>query len=165
MGLSEIAAGIEVTAEQREHGVAAADGTETPLTERLVRFDERLPCSPEAAATLYEVYVEGASIGRAAAVARVPETTAAKALYRLGEPIDPLTPTASRVLDDWLAGECSRTEAKTLSGLGETEFALGAYIATHDPIDGAETALAETASVPSDEDPLSDARSDLDDLI
>lgn len=165
MGLSEIAAGIEVTAEQREHGVAAADETETSLAERLAPFDERLPCSPEVAATLFEAYVGGASIGRAAAVARVPETTAAKTLYRLGEPIDPLTPTASRVLDDWLAGELSRTEAKTLSGLGETEFALGAYIETHDPIDGAKTVLAETASVPNTEDPLSDARSDLGDLM
>jgi hypothetical protein len=165
MGLSEIAAGIEVTAEQHEHGVAAADGTETSLSERLASFDEQLPCSPDVAATLFEAYIEGASIGRAAAVAAVPETTAAKTLYRLGEPIDPLTPTASRVLDDWLAGELSRTEAKTLSGLGETEFALGAYIATHDPIDGAETALAETASAPNTEDPLSDARSDLGDLM
>ena len=104
-------------------------------------------------------------MGRAAAVADVPETTAAKTLYLLGEPIDPLTPTATRVLDDFLAGELPRTEARTLAGVGEAEFALGAYIATHDPIEGAETAIAEAISVPDDGDPLADARSDLGDLI
>lgn len=165
MGLSDIAAGIEVTTEQREHGVATTDETDTSLAERLVPFDERLPCSPGAAAALVDAYVEGASVGRAAAVAEVPKTTAAKALYLLGEPIDPLTPTAHRILDDWLAGELSRTEAKTLAGVGESEFALGAYLATHEPIEGAESAVAETASISGGEDPLSDARSDLGDLI
>lgn len=165
MTLSEIAAGIEVTAEQRDRGVAAADGTEAKLADRLAQFDARLPCSPTAAAALFEAYVEGAAVGRAAAVADVPETTAAKTLYLLGEPIDPLTPTASRVLDDFLAGELPRTEARTLASVGEAEFALGAYIATHDPIEGAETAIAEAISVPDDGDPLADARSDLGDLI
>jgi hypothetical protein len=165
MGLSEIAAGIEVTAEQRERGVAATDETDTPISELLAPFDEQLPCSASSAAALFEAYLGGTSIGRAAAVAAVPETTAAKTLYLLGEPIDPLTPTASRVLGDWLAGELSRTEAKRLAGLGESEFALAAYIATHDPIEDAESALAEAASVPTDDDPLSDARSDLGDLI
>jgi hypothetical protein len=165
MALSEIAAGIEVTAEQRERGVATADETGTPLADRLEPFEERLPCSSAPAATLLEAYVEGASVGRAAAVASVPETTAAKTLFLLGEPIDPLTPTAARVVEDFLAGELPRTEARTLSGLGETEFALAVYVRTHDPIDGAETAVAETASVPDDEDPLADARDGLDGLI
>lgn len=165
MGLSDIAAGIEVTAEQREFGVATTDETDTSLAERLAPFDERLPCSPVAAAALVDAYIEGASVGRAAAIAEIPETTAAKTLYLLGEPIDPLTPTANRILDDWLAGELSRTKAKALVGVGESEFALGAYIATHDPIEGAESAVAETASVSTGGDPLSDARSDLGDLI
>lgn len=165
MGLSEIAAGLEVTAEQRDRGVATRDETNRSTAERLEPFDERLPCSPASASTLLEAYLEGASVGRAAAVAGVPETTAAKTLYLLGEPIDPLTPTAKRILEDWLAGELSRTEAKRLAGIGESEFALGAYIATHEPIEGAESALAGTASVPTGDDPLSDARSDLDDLI
>jgi hypothetical protein len=165
MGLSEIAAGIEVTAEQRDRGVAASDGTDTPLPARLEPFGERLPCSPAAAAALLEAYLGGASIGRAAAVAEVPETTAAKTLYLLGEPIDPLTPTAKRVLDDWLAGDLPRTEARRLAGVGDAEFALGAYVATHEPIEGAEEALVEATSVSIGEDPLSDARSDLDDLI
>lgn len=165
MGLSEIAAGLEVTAEQRDRGVATRDETDTSLAERLEPFDEQLPCPPVPASTLLETYLEGSSIGRAAAVAEVPETTAAKTLYLLGEPIDPLTPTAKRILDDWLAGELSRTEARRLAGVGNSEFALGAYIATHDPIEGVESVLAETASIATDGDPLSDARSDLGDLI
>ncbi|MFT4883088.1 MAG: hypothetical protein ACI8U4_000586, partial [Natronomonas sp.] len=35
MGLSDIADGLEVTAEQRDRGVAAADETGAPLAERL----------------------------------------------------------------------------------------------------------------------------------
>ena len=165
MGLSEIASGLEVTAEQRERGVATADGTGAPLSDRLTEFDDRLPCSSDAAAALLKAYIEGASVGRAAAVGDVPETTAAKTLYLLGEPIDPFTPTANRVLEDWLAGELSRTEAKTLAGIGEAEFALGAYVATHEPIEEAEAVIAETTPVERDDDPLSDARSDLGDLI
>jgi hypothetical protein len=165
MGLSEIAAGIEVTAEQRDRGVATRDETDTSLAERLASFDEQLPCLPASASTLLETYFRGASVGRAAAVAGVPKTTAAKTLYLLGEPIDPLTPTAKRILDDWLAGDLSRTEARRLAGVGKSEFDLGAYVATHDPIEGAESVLAATASVAADSDPLSDARSDLGDLI
>ncbi len=165
MGLSEIAAGIEVTTAQRERGVATADETDTSLAEKLASFDERLPCTPPAAATLIEAYIEGASIARAAAVAEIPKTEAAKTLYLLGEPIDPCTPTASRILDDWLAGKLSRTDAKTLCGLDESEFALGTYIVTHEPIEGAETAIADSTSMSAKEDPLSDARSDLSDLI
>lgn len=164
MTLSEIAAGLEVTDEQRERGIATGDETDASLAERLEPFAERLPCSPEAAAALADAYIEGASIGRAAAVADVPKTTAAKALYLLGEPIDPLTPTAKRVLNDWLTGDLSRTEARTLAGVGDEEFALGAYIATHDRIDGAESAVAGTISMPGD-DPLADAGSDLGEFI
>lgn len=164
MALSEIAAGLEVTTEQRDRGIAAGDDTDATLEERLAEFEARLPCSAPVAAALVEAYTEGASVGRAAAVAEIPETTAAKTLYLLGEPIDPLTPTAKRVLDDWLAGTTSRTEAKTLAGVGDDEFALGAYVATHEPIDGAESVVAGAVSM-ADDDPLSDARSDLDDLI
>ena len=164
MTLSEIAAGIEVTTEQYDRGIATGDETGAELDERLAEFESRLPCSASEAAELIEAYTEGASIGRAAAVASLPKTTAAKALYLLGEPIDPLTPTATRVLEDWLAGELSRTEAKTLAGVGDDEFALGTYVATHEPIDGAESVVAGAVSI-SDEDPLLDARSDLGDLI
>lgn len=165
MGLSDIAAGLEVTAEQRERGVAAADETETPLDERLAPFDSELPCSAEQAAALAEAYGEGASIDRAAAVADVPPTTAAKTLYLLGEPVAPLSPTAGRVLEDWLAGELSRTEARRLANVGESEFALGAYIATHEPLEAAEPVVADALSVDTTADPLSEARSGVDDWL
>ena len=169
MGLSELAADLTVTAEQCERGVAVVDGTDASLAERLGPFADELPCDPTTAATLVEAYVEGASVGRAAAVASVPETTAAKTLFLLGEPVDPLTPTARRVLDDWLAGELSRTDAETLAGVGRAEFALGAYVATHEPISGAEEVLADALAQGSDEnstiDPLADARSGVDDWL
>lgn len=165
MGLSDIAVGLEVTTEQRDRGVAAADGTEATLVDRLAGFEADLPCSAGAAVELVEAYAEGASVGRAAAVAGVPETTAAKALYLLGEPIDPLTPTASRVLQDWLDGELSRTEALQLTGLGTDEFALGTYVATHEPIDGAESVVTDALTVARQGDPLADALGDADEWL
>ena len=165
MGLSEIAAGLEVTAEQRDRGVATADETGATLAERLAPFAGELPCEPTAAAAVVEAYAEGASVGRAAAVAELPETTAAKALYLLGEPVDPLPPTARQVVDDWLAGDISRTDARTLAGVGESEFALGIYVATHEPIPEAESVVADALAVEADADPLFDARSDVSDLV
>ena len=165
MGLSDIAAGLEVTAEQRDRGVATSDETGATLAERLAPFEGELPCPPAAAARLVEAYAGGASVGRAAAVADLPETTAAKALYLLGEPIDPLTPTAERLLEDWLAGELSRTEARRLAGLGDAEFALGAYVATHEPIDGAESAVADALAPTRGADPLADAVGDADEWL
>lgn len=165
MGLSDIAEGIEVTTEQREAGVATSDHTDASLAERLAPVAEELPCSAETAASVVDAYAEGASVGRAAAVAELPETTAAKTLYLLGEPIDPLTPTARSVLEDWLAGAISRTEARTLANVGETEFALGAYVLTHDPIPAAETAVADALAIDAPSDPLADARSGVDDWL
>lgn len=163
MGLSDIAAGLEVTTEQRDRGVATTDGTGATLADRLAAFEDELPCTPAAAATLADAYAGGASVGRAAAVAELPRTTAAKTLYLLGEPVDPLTPTASHVLEDWLAGEISRSEARRLANVGEREFALGAYVATHEPIDGAESVVADALSPTRETDPLSDAVGDADD--
>jgi hypothetical protein len=165
MGLSEIAAGLEVTAEQRDRGIPAADDTETPLAERLAEVASKLPCSAEEAAALTEAYGEGESIDRAAAVAEVPSTTAAKTLYLLGEPVDPLSPTAKRVLEDWLAGTLSRTGAKQLAGVGDAEFALGVYIATHEPLEGVESMVADALSVDATADPLSEARSGVDNWL
>lgn len=165
MGLDEIAAGVQVTDEQRERGVATADETSTPLSERLEPFAGELPCSAADAARVVGAYGEGASVERAAAVAELPRSTAARALYLLGEPVDPLTPSARRVLEDWLAGELSRTEARTLAGVGPREFALGAYVATHEPLEGAESVVADALAVESDDDPLADARSDVDDWL
>lgn len=165
MGLSDIAAGLEVTTEQRNRGVAASDETGATLAKRLAEFDDELPCSAAAAAAVVEAYAEGASVGRAAAVADLPKTTAAKTLYLLGEPTDPLTPTAEAVLDDWLAGEISRTEARRLVSLGDEEFALGVYVATHEPIADAESVVADALAPAFKDDPLSDAVGDGDEWL
>jgi hypothetical protein len=164
MGLSEIAAGLEVTAEQRDRGVATADETGASLGERLAPVAEALPCDPAAAAAVVEAYAERASVGRAAAVGEVPKTTAAKTLYLLGEPVDPSTPTARRVVEEFLEGELGRTDAMTLGNVGAREFALGVFVTTHDPIPQAESAVADALSVEHDADPLGDARSGLEDL-
>ncbi|MES3518100.1 MAG: hypothetical protein PPP58_10590 [Natronomonas sp.] len=163
MGLSDIAAGLEVTHTQQDRGVAATDGTDRSLSERLEAFEERLPCSASTAARLVSAYSEGASVGRAAATAELPKTTATKTLYLLGEPIDPLTPTATDVLDSYLDGELSRTEARTLVGVGRREFVLAEWIATHEPIDGIESVVADALSIDRSRDPLSDARGGIDD--
>jgi len=165
MALSEIAAGLELTAEQRDRGVATADGTGASLAERLAPYVGALPCDQPAAAAVVEAYAEGASVGRAAAVADVPKTAAAKTLYLLGEPVDPLTPTARGVIEEFLDGEIGRTEARTLANVGNSEFALGVYVATHEPIAEAESVVADALSVDGRGDPLDDARSSLDDLL
>jgi hypothetical protein len=165
MALSEIAAGLELTAEQRDRGVATADGTGASLAERLAPYAGALPCERLAAAAVVEAYAEGASVGRAAAVADVPKTAAAKTLYLLGEPVDPLTPTARGVIEEFLDGEIGRTEAQTLANVGNSEFALGVYVATHEPIAEAESVVADALSVDGRGDPLDDARSSLDDLL
>lgn len=165
MGLADIARGIQVTTEQQERGIATGDGTATSLATRLERVSETLPCHPEEAGALIEAYVEGASIERAAAVAEVTATTAAKTLYLLGEPIDPLTPSGMRIVEDWLEGELSRNDAMTLAGVGESEFALGVYVATHDPLDGIGGAVADALALEEPVDGLVDARSDVDELL
>lgn len=166
MGLSDIAAGVETTTtEQRTRGVASVDRTDRSLADRLGAVAEELPCTPEAAATVARTYAGGASVEESAAEAGVVSVTAAKALHLLGEPVDPLTPTAGRILDDWLAGEISRTEAKRLIGVGDDEFALGAYVATHEPIAGAEAVVADALSTGRESDPLSDAVGDADDWL
>ena len=57
------------------------------------------------------------------------------------------------------------SEAETLANVGRREFALGAYVATHEPLDGAESVVADALSVGTGADPLSDARSSVDDLL
>lgn len=163
MGLSDIAAGLEVTDEQRDRGVATVDDTDASLAERLADHDEALPCPPEAAATVVEVYAEGRSVGTAASVADVPAVTAAKTLHLLGEQVCPLGPTGREIVRDWIAGDLSRTEALELTGATEREFALAAYVVTHDPIPGARDAVASTLA-PDRGDPLGDAMSGVSDL-
>lgn len=143
MGLSDIAAGLEVTAEQVERGVATVDDTEVDVEARLRAHAEKLPCTPEAALTVVERHAAGDSVGEAGRAARVAPVTAAKVLHRCGvEGVTPLAPMAREVLRDWLTGELSRADALELTGADEAEFALAAYVETHDALAEACEALA-----------------------
>ncbi|NHN60776.1 hypothetical protein [Halorussus rarus] len=141
MTLSDIADGLEVTTEQRDRGVASVDATaESPadLRERLAAFADDLPCDAASAAAVLEGHTAGRAVGDAAREAGVAPVTAAKTLHLLGcEGVSPLTPEARRILRDWLSADLSRTEARELAGASETEFALAAFVETHDPLPGA----------------------------
>jgi len=134
MTLSEIADDLEVTASQRDRGVAVADDTETPLVDRLAEHADDLPCTPAATATLVDAYTAGRSVGDAAREAGVTPMTGAKALHRCGvEGVGPLAPSRRDVIRDWLDGRIARSEAVTLAGGDEADFALATYVETHDP--------------------------------
>lgn len=162
--LSDIAAGLEVTAEQRDRGVAAVDSTDADLASRLEAFAAELPCEPGTAATLVEAYAAGRSVGESARVAGLAPVTGAKALYLLGEPVSPLSATAREVVRDWLDARISRADAVELAGVGDREFALGAWLETHEPLPGAVGAL-EGALATAPNDPLADARSSTDEFL
>ena len=170
MGLSDIAAGVEVVDEQRDRGVASVDRTGESLADRLDDHAEDLPCSPSAAATLVETYADGASVGDAAHAAGLARTDGAKALHLFGESVSPVGPTAREIVCDWLDGRLGRVEAIELAGVSEREFALAAYVETHDPIDGAREAV-EGILAPGDDaavakrDALGETMSDVDDLL
>ena len=135
MTLSEIADGLEVTADQRDRGVAVADDTETPLVDRLAAHAADLPCTPEATATLVDAYTAGRSVGDAAREAGVTPMTGAKALHRCGvEGVCPLAPGRRDVVRDWVDGRLARSEAVALAGGDEADFALATYVETHDPL-------------------------------
>jgi hypothetical protein len=142
MGLSDIAAGIEVHDRQRERGVPTVDATGDDLAARLDEHAGTLPCTPEAAATVLETYTAGTSVGDCAREAGVVPMTAAKLLHRCGVTgMSPLGPTARRIVRDWLEGELSRTEASELVGADEAAFALAAYVETHDAVPGLAAAV------------------------
>lgn len=164
MGLTEIAAGIEVTESQRDRGVAAVDDTDASLAERLAPFGDELPCSSEAAATIVDAYASGNAVDSCGHIADVPPVTAAKTLHLLGEQVSPVGPHGREIVRDWLEGRLGRTEAMTLAGVGERTFALAAYIESHEPLPEARDAVEGALSTTTD-DPLGDARSDLDDLL
>jgi hypothetical protein len=164
MGLSDIATGVEVTAEQQDRGVATIDEMDGPLAERLAEYTVQFPCTADEAATVVEVYAEGRSIGTAARSAGLAPITAAKTLHLLGEQVMPLGPTARDVLRDWMAGDISRTEALRLTDVSDQEFALAAYVETHDPIDGAREAVAAELSTGLGTDGLGETMSDVGDL-
>lgn len=160
MGLADIAAGVEVTTEQRDRGVAAVDRTDDSLAERLAPHEEELPCGAETAATVVERYAGGESVGAAARAAGTAPVTAAKALHLLGESVDPLGPTGREIVRDWLAGELSRADAVELARATETEFALAIYVETHDPLADACAAVEDALAARHrpDDDPLEETR-------
>lgn len=159
MGLSEIAAGIEVVDEQRDRGVAAVDRTAETLADRLEPHAAQLPCSAGEAATLVEAYAAGKSVGASARVAGIPPTDGAKTLHLFGERVSPVGPVGREIVDDWLSGRLSRTEAREMSGVSDREFALAAYVETHEPVPGAREAV-EGALTPGG-DPAVDKRESL----
>jgi len=147
MGLSDIAAGLTVTERQRERGVATVDDTSDSLTDRLAVYADDLPCEPATAARVVDAYAGGASVGGAAAVAETVPTTAAKTLHLLGTPgLTPLSPLGVDILEDYLSGELTRSDAISLAGVSPTAFALGAYVATHDPLPGAREVVESALS-------------------
>ncbi|MFC7073546.1 hypothetical protein ACFQJ7_08810 [Halovenus rubra] len=137
MGLADIAEGIEVTETQDDTGVATIDDTNVSLSERLEPFATELPCSVTDAATVLERYTACGSVGNAGQAAGLPPMTAAKTLYLLGESVSPATPLQREMLADWREGNLSQREVLELTGLNKTEFALAAYIETHEPLEGA----------------------------
>lgn len=171
MTLSEIATGLEVTERQRERGVATVDDTDADLSTRLEPYADDLPCDAASAASVVEAYTAGTSIDECARAAGLAPATAARTLHLLGvEGVSPLGPTGRELVRDWLAGELSRTEAKTLADAAEPELALAAFVETHEPLDGAREAV-EGALAPSGDaavekqDALGEAMSDADDFL
>jgi DNA-binding MurR/RpiR family transcriptional regulator len=161
MTLSDIAEGVSVTTRQRERGVASVDRTDASLADRLAEYADDLPTDAETAAALAEAYASGGSVGDAGDEAGVPPTTAAKALHRLGfEGLTPFSPLQRDVLDDWLDARVSRADAVELTGASDREFALAAYVATHDRLPGAAEAVESALS--SDGDAMVEKRAALD---
>ena len=167
MGLSDIADGIEVTDRQDEHGVATVDTTEASLSERLAPFAEKLPCSADAAATVLEQYSQGKSVGDAGRAAGVAPMTAAKTLHLLGESVSPLSPMGKDIVQDWIEGHLSRTEALELTQVGEEEFGLAVYVETHEPIEEACAAIEGVLAARHTDDrrPLAETMSETTDLL
>lgn len=136
VSLEDIAAGIEVTHEQHDNGVATAE--EGDLRGVLADYESDLPCHPDRAVTVVEAFVAGASVGAAGRDAGVVPVVAAKTLHRLGfEGVSPLGPAGREVVRDWTEGRVGHAEARELADAGEREFVLAAFVETHDPIDGA----------------------------
>ena len=167
MGLSDIAAGIEVTESQEEHSPATVDATDATLAERLEPFESELPCSAAEAATVLERYSQGKSVGDAGRAAGVAPVTAAKTLHLLGESVTPVSPLGADIVQDWVEGRISRTEAMELSQLGENEFVLAAYVETHEPLEDACAAIEGVLAARQTDhhDPLSETRSAATDLL
>lgn len=135
MTLSDIAAGLEVTVEQRDRGVALLDDTGGDLGDRLSEYEDEFPCETSIAVTVLQTYAAGNAVGVAAMEAGLAPVTGAKVLHLLGvDGINPLSPRARAVVRDWLTADLSRSDAKALTGASDSEFALAVYIETHEPL-------------------------------
>ena len=167
MGLSDIAAGLEVTHTQEERGVTTIDMTDATLAERLAPFEAALPCSADEAGTVLERYATGASVGASGRAAGIAPVTAAKTLHLLGEAVSPLGPMAREIVRDWITGDISRADALALTRAGEVEFALAVYVETHEPLEEASAAVEGVLAgrVTPDESPLGDAVGDATELL
>jgi hypothetical protein len=165
VSLSDIATGLEVTAEQRDRDVVAVDGTGGTLAERLAPHADALPCEPATAAAVAEAYARGRSVDASARAAGIPRMRAAKTLHLLGEPIRPLGAGGRERIREWLRGERSRTEARSAADANEASFALAVYVETHDPIPAAGEALLAGQRSAVRRDPLVEARSGVDELL
>jgi hypothetical protein len=147
MALSDIADGLEVTTRQRERGVATVHDADAPLARRLERYADDLPCEPAEATAVVEAFVAGQSVGESARDAGLAPVTAAKALHLLGiDGVSPLSPTGREVLRDWLDADLSRSDALALADASDREFALAAFVETHDPLDGAREVVESALS-------------------
>jgi hypothetical protein len=74
----------------------------------------------------------------------------AKTLHLLGETVTPLGPTGRDIVRDWIAGDLTRAEAETLARASPAEFALAAYVETHDPLPDAQSAVEGVLTVGGD---------------
>ena len=171
MALSDIAAGLEVTTEQRDHGVATVDDTERDLHDRLATFSDALPCGTKTAVRIVESHAAGESVGESARRTGIAPMTAAKTLHLLGvNGLSPLSPMGHELVRDWLSASLSRSEAFELSGASETEFALATFIETHDPLEGAAETVEGALALDGDatvekRDVLAETMSDVGDLL
>ncbi|WP_435348145.1 hypothetical protein [Haloarchaeobius sp. HRN-SO-5] len=170
MGLADIADGVCVTTEQRDRGVAVADETDGDLVDRLADYADDLPCEPTAAAEVVDAYAGGCAVDVAGHEAGIAPTTAAKVLHLVGlDGVSPLSPAGRTIVRDWLDADCSRAEARALTGASEREFALAAFVESHDPIEGAADVVTSrlsrsgTAGV-DQRDALAEAMGDADDF-
>lgn len=146
MSLSDIAEGVAITRSQEDRGVAVVDRTGEDRATALATFASDLPCEAAEAAAMVEAYEAGASVGEAATAAGRTPTTAAKTLHLLGfEGLSPLSPIGRELCRDWLAGELTRTEAQELADASDREFALGAYVETHDPLAGVQEVIEDVS--------------------
>lgn len=151
MTLSDIAEGVATTQTQQDRGVAVVDRTDRSVAAAIEPVADALPCDAAAAEAIVTAYAEGASVGDAANAGGVPPVTAAKTLHRLGfEGLSPLSPLARDICRDWLDAELSRADALELTQASETEFALAAYIETHEPLAGASETIQDAMSTAAD---------------